>query len=282
MADTPTSDTQAVITAARQGAKAQLIATVGSKQWWLVPGIAAYASRIEAVETEKAAETPARKRGSVTVFDAASFSQVLDANGDVGDATIYVDRDPGSPSIVAVLNGHGIEGPGWGDFRVQIEFRETPQWAKWKAINGKMLAQADFAEFIEENAEDITTPSGAEMLEIATYLDATRTVNFRSGIRLPSGQIQFQNMESIEAKVSAGQFAIPETFELGIAPFLGVPIYKVPVRFRYRLQDGKLTLGVKLQRVESMMVDILNDVVGAIERSAEVPLLEGLPPAALA
>ena len=107
-------------------------------------------------------------------------------------------------------------------------------------------------------------------------------MNFRSGIRLPSGQIQFQNMESIEAKVSAGQFAIPETFELGIAPFLGVPIYKVPVRFRYRLQDGKLTLGVKLQRVESMMVDILNDVVGAIERSAEVPLLEGLPPAALA
>lgn len=272
---------QAVIDAARQGAVPTKLAEVGAKAWWLIPGTGEEASKIEAVETEAAAAKPARKRGRVTVFDAASFNLVLAANADAGDATIYIDRNPEKPSVVAVLNGNGNAGPGWSDFRIAIEFRQTPQWAKWKAIDGKMLPQVQFAEFIEDNLEDIASPTGATMLEIATYLEATRTVNFRSGVRLPSGAIQFQNMENIEAKVSAAQIEVPENFTLGIAPIFGLPSYQVPARFRYRLQDGKLTLGIKLQRVETMMVDIINDVVEHLEKADGVAIVDGLPPATL-
>ncbi len=271
---------QAVIDAARAGAAPTKLAEIGATQWWMLPGVGGAASEIKRVETDGALGRPLRKRGDVTVFDAASFNQVLADNGDAGDIAIYIDRNPDKPSVVAVLNGNGKAGPGWGDFRAAIAFRATPEWAKWRGIDGKMLPQVQFAEFIEDNVDDIADPTGATMLEIATYLEATRSVNFRSGIRLSSGAIQFQNAEAIDAKVGAGQIAIPETFTLGIAPIFGLPSYKVPARFRYRIQEGKLTLGVKLQRVESMMTQILEDVISKIERGANVSVMDGLPPAA--
>lgn len=270
----------AVIEAAHAGAVPTKLTEVGAKTWWLIPGVGGSPSRVEAIDAETAEGAPARKRGRVVVFDAPSFNRILADNEGAGDISIYIDRNPEKPAVVAVLNGNGKTGPGWADFRVSIEFRQTPQWAKWKAIDGKMMPQVQFAEFIEDNLEDISVPNGATMLEIATYLEATRTVNFRSGIRLPSGQIQFQNMENIEAKVSAAQIEVPETFTLGIAPIFGLPAYQVPARFRYRLQDGKLTLGIKLQRIETMMIDIINDVVSHLETSGAT-VLDGLPPAAV-
>jgi len=244
-----------------------------------IPGHGAIAGKIESVDLSTTLPKPARKRGVITVFDAASFNQVIADNSDAGDISIYIDRDVTNPAVVAILNGNGKNGPGWSDMRVKIAFRKTPQWVKWQAIDGKMLPQVDFAEFVENNLEDIADPPKADFLEIVTYLQATRSVDFKSGIRLSSGAVQFQNLESLDAKVGAGQIAVPETFTLGIAPLFGIPPYRVPVRFRYRLSEGKLSLGIKLQRVEDMMRQILEDIIAKIERGANVSVLDGLPPA---
>lgn len=270
---------QAVIDTARAGAAPTTLATVGKIQHVLVPGHANFASAVVPLDLETGLDKPVRKRGRVTVFDAASFNQVIKDNSDAGNIAIYFDRNPDKPAVVAVLNGNGATGPGWGDFRANIEFRPTPQWTKWKARDGKMSPQSEFAEFIEDNIEDIADPAGATMLEIATYLETTRTVNFRSGLRLSSGAIQFQHAQDDVAKVGAGTIDVPETFKLGIAPVFGLPSYVVPARFRWRLTDGKLTLGFKLQRVETMMAQIIEDVIGKIERGANVSVLDGLPPA---
>lgn len=269
---------QAVIDAARTVNKTETLFTGDRLTRYFIPGFGEHASRIESIDRETGSDTPFRKRGTVTVFDAASFNMVLADNADSGDIAIYIDRNPKAPAVVAVLNGNGKDGPGWGDFRAQIEFRQTPQWGKWVGIDGKLLPQTAFAEFIEDNMEDIADPAGARMLEIATYLEATRTVNFKSGIRLSSGEIQFQNLENMDAKVGAGSIAIPETITLGLAPLQGSPLFKIPARFRYRLSDGKLTLGIKLQRIEDLMRDVVEDVVAKIERGANVSVIEGRAP----
>ena len=269
---------QAVIDAARAVSAPTEIGGNETFRTYFIPGFGNHPSRIESVDLETGLKGPLRKRGTVTVFDAASFNMVLADNAGAGDVAIYIDRNPIRPAVVALLNGHGKGGPGWGDFRAQIEFRKTPQWEKWTSIDGKLLPQTAFAEFIEDNMEDIAEPVGARMLEIATYLEATRTVNFKSGIRLSSGEIQFQNLENLDAKVGAGAIAIPETIVLGLAPLQGSPLFRVPARFRYRLSDGKLTLGVKLQRIEDLMRDVLDDVVAKIERGANVSMIEGRAP----
>lgn len=272
------SNMQAVIDAARAAGKTELLFESDRDRLYFVPGFGGHGSRIESVNLELGSDVPFRKRGTVTVFDAASLNMVLADNNDSGNIAIYIDRNPTKPAVVAVLNGHGKDGAGWGDFRAQIEFRKTPQWEKWTGIDGKLLPQATFAEFIEDNMEDIADPAGARMLEIATYLEATRTVNFKSGIRLSSGEIQFQNLENLDAKVGAGTIAIPETITLGLAPLQGSPLFRVPARFRYRLIEGKLTLGVKLQRIEDLMRDVLEDVVAKIERGTNVSVIEGRAP----
>jgi uncharacterized protein YfdQ (DUF2303 family) len=269
----------AIIDAARQGAVPTKLAEADGVAFWLVPGISDHPSTIQQVDGRKNAPSPLRKTGRVVVFDAASFNQVIADNSDAGNVAIYLDRNPDKPSVVAVLNGNGKTGAGWADFRADISFRQTPQWAKWKALDGKMVGQATFAEFIEDNLEDIAEPSGATMLEIATYLEVARSVSFKSALRLTSGVVQFKHDTDDSAKVSANTIDVPQEFALGIAPIFGLPNYRVPARFRYRLTDGKLTLGFKLQRVETMMAQIIEDVISKIERGANVSVMDGLPPA---
>src|SRR5262249_31842163 len=158
-------------------------------------------------------------------------------------------------------------------------FQPTPQWAKWRGLDGRMLAQEAFAEFIEENAVDVVTPPKAELLEIAQSLDIRRTVNFRSAIRLSSGAIRFAHAQDDVAQVGPGEVAVPAELVLGLAPCTGLASYRVPARFRYRLTNGKLTLGFKLQRVEDLIGQIVAEVVAKIERGGSLTVLEGPAPA---
>lgn len=280
---------QAVIDAARKGVVATKVETIGKFGLYAVPGKDGVA--LQTISLETGLPEPVRKRGEVQVFDAASLNEILAANHDAGNITIYINRDVNTPSIVAVMNGNGELGAGWGDFRAEIVFRFTPQWLKWKAIDGKMLAQLAFAEFIEDNLGDIVTPTGADMLEIAQDLSAKRSADFKSNVRLADGRIQFQNVENMEAQVGPGQIAIPTSLTLGLAPVYGLPPFKIDARFRYRIDGGKLLLGIKLQRVEDIMSAVVNDMVvgtvGAegrtavkgIEAPAGAVMVEGLAPA---
>ena len=264
------SDMQAVIDAVRAGA--DLVTVPTTTDAILAPTVQ------EVHDLEHFHPKPRRKHGAVNVFDPASFNMVVNDNGDAGDVTIYVDRNPLFPSIVAVMNGHGKNGPGWGDFQVHLVFRQTPQWKRWKEIDGKLLPQVAFAEFVEDNLADIAEPPGAAMLEIATYLHATRGVDFKSALRLSNGQVQLQNIESMDAKVGSGLVAIPEQIELALAPFQGSALFRVPTRFRYRIQEAKLHLGIKMQRIEDMMRDVIDDVIARIERGTNISIVEGTGP----
>lgn len=264
-----------LIDAIRAGAAPVLAHETPLRKLFLVPGHGGQAARTIEVSTDVGL-TPLRKRGRVVVFDAASFNQVLKDNADAGDIAIYMNRDPACPSVVAVMNGNGQGGPGWGDFRCELEFRQTPQWQKWCGIDGKLMQQVPFAEFLEENMEDVTEPPGAQLLEIATYLSVVRTVHFKAGVKLHDGLVHLQHEESDEVK--AGTVKLPEEFKLGIKPMLGLASYVVPGRLRYRISDRKLYLGIKLNRIEDLMGKIVEDVISKIERGANISVLDGLPP----
>lgn len=225
---------------------------------------------LETVDLDRFNAAPFRKKGSVMVFDAESMNKLLVDNAIPDATTIYVNPDADKPAIVAVINGSGKAGPGFGDFRISMGFRSTPQWTKWKGIDGQMLPQETFAEFVEDNLADIATPDGATMMEIVTYLQATRSVDFRSGIKLDNGAVQFTNNESVDATVGAGNLAVPDSFEIALSPVFGVAPFKVPARFRYRIVERKLKLGFKLQRIEDVMATIIKDI------EAEIVLPEGV------
>lgn len=216
-------------------------------------------------------DAPRRKIGTVKVFNVQSLNSFIAHNKDAGNIVIYCDSNTHAPMITAVLNDNGDTGPGKRDFRCVVEFRKTPEWIKWLNIDGKYLPQVDFAEFVEENMADIAEPLGAQMLEICTYLDATRSVDFKSAINLSNGNIQFTNVENINASVSSSQIAVPTEFTLGIAPIQGSPRFSIKARFRYRLVEGKLKLGLKLLRTEEVMAEVFDMAVADIVRTDGEP-----------
>jgi uncharacterized protein YfdQ (DUF2303 family) len=266
-----------LIAAIQSGVRPQLMLDMNGVQWWSLPSNDGGA-QVERINYKNEGDTPTRKTGTVTVFDAASFNMVIADNKDAGACSIYIDRNPLSPKVTAVMNGHGKEGAGWGDFRCHLEFRPTPQWQKWRVNDGKMLSQVEFAEFLEQNMEDVAEPPGAELLELCTQLQIIRTVNFRSKVTLSSGAMRFMHDQDDQASVGAGEVQVPTDIMLGIAPIFGLPSYKIPARLRYRLTGGKLTLGYKLQRIEATLGTILEDVIEKIEKGTNISMLAGTPP----
>ena len=78
------------------------------------------------------------------------------------------------------------------------------------------------------------------------------------------------NNEDIQASVGAGNIAVPDVFEIALSPIFGVAPFKVPARFRYRIEDRKLKLGFRLQRIEDVMMQVIRDI------EAEIVLPDGV------
>ena len=139
----------------------------------------------------------------------------------------------------------------WCKHRVIYRCPQTPEWKRWSNNSGVSMNQQVFARFIEDAVPDITEPAGAEMLEIASSLQAHNKVNFRQAIRLDNGETQFTYEENIEGKAGAkGQLKITQIIKIGIRLFEGGPGYEVEARFRYSIKDGNLAMWYDLVRPE--------------------------------
>ncbi len=150
------------------------------------------------------------------------------------------------------------------------------EWQRWNAINGKQMAQADFARFIEENREDVVTPDGATMLELAKTLDAKSKVTFKSSVRLDNGNtdLAFKDETTASGGID-GKVAIPNEIEIGIPVFYGGDRYKIKALFRYRIVDGKLVLWIDLHRIKHVRDAAFGDVIEAVKNGCDgVPVYE--------
>lgn len=231
---------------------------------------------------------PARKRGTVYADDVASFARYYGKHAD-GSSEVFADI--GAWSITAVLDAHNsdgsyqhgseLDGARWQEHRLVLKLAVTPEWATWTGANGKMSPQVTFAEFIEDHITDIAADgpcTGADLLEMAQQFQAHTKVQFSSGSRLSSGETQFTYAETIEAKAGQrGNITIPGAFELAIRVFEDLDPYRVKARFRYRLNDGALLLGYRLNDPERIVRDAVDLVIAKAEEATGVTIMRGRP-----
>lgn len=270
-----TGDAQAVIDAATRAAGAM---PVDPERGRFVAFSVPAGGDVEVVDldalADKHRDTPKRKAGAYAVHDALSFIAYLGKHGT--DAT-EVWADAAGCRIVGVLDAHGSQDAGWGGHRVTFAVQHTEAWRAWTALDGKLIEQAALAEHLENRAVDIVRPSAATMLEVAETFQATIGVNFESSKLLSSGERQFLYRETVDSKAGrAGQLEIPKDFDLALTPFEGASMYKVKARFRYRITDGALRVGYKLERPTDVIREAFSDVVTIIEGAVEAPVLRGV------
>jgi uncharacterized protein YfdQ (DUF2303 family) len=227
---------------------------------------------------EKYALAPRRPRGVSTVIDVDSFA-VLWAKHSDSYSEVFADqlRD----EIVGVLNadvGAG-EDAGFRDHRIQLALRSTVAWRVWLDFAGKWHNQIEFAEFIEDRLGDITNPSGADVMELATSLEATSSGSFKSAVSLSSGSRTLQFEETVQAKAGqTGQLEIPKEIEIAISPYEGVDPYRVTCRFRYRIRNGTLSLGLWIDRPEDVVKAAFDGIVDELAQATGTTVLRGTPP----
>lgn len=236
-------------------------------------------ARLELIDlhVEEQEEAPRRKRERVEVYTADSLvAYVVKHNRGDGSAVMFADHE--RAEVVAILNAPTEESAGWSDHRATLKLRLTPEWVRWTKFNGAMLGQVDFAELIEQGIPEIAAPPAAELLELAQTFEAAQSAEFRSATRLDSGERVFQFSESIDARAGRnGQLTIPPEFTLALRPFEGTEARAVIARLRYRLRDGKLTLGYFLDRPDVVLRNAFEELLDRIAAGTGIAPYFGTP-----
>lgn len=235
--------------------------------------------------TEPAMATPMRARGEVLVHNAASFAGAVTQRQaeELGAPVIYADEE--HLALVAVLNDDYGLGAGWRDYRVRLVLKRSPEWSAWRALDrataeGRLSGQEDFAEFVEDHLGDVVEPAAADMLEMAQTFHATVSSKFRQGARLRDGRRQVSFEEDIDAKAGeTGEMVLPGTVRLRLRLFVGGGPVDTTARLRYRLREGRLGLGFKLDQPDDLeRMSFRESVVAGVEEALSLVALAGVAP----
>jgi len=222
---------------------------------------------------------PRRPTGLFTVRTAQSLIDYVTKHG-MDETEAWADVD--GIRLTAVINAHqGYDLPaGWGDHQAVLQLQHSDEWTRWTSIDGDLVPQTEFAEFIEQRTVDFFEPAGADILELAQSFQASRSGRFESSQRLTSGETTLVWKDDVAATAGrSGQIAIPDVVELVLRPFTGADAFKVRARFRYRISDGRLLLGFALERPADVIATAFDDVVEKVrEGLPNVPVYLGPQP----
>lgn len=231
--------------------------------------------------SDERGDYPRMVERKVTVLDVDSFLDYLGryssdgmTQGGMPGGSLEVWADIDSQKVLGILDG--IDG--WRRHTATLSLALSREWKEWTKIDGQLYPQADFAQFIEDHLSTIGEPAGALLLDVCQTLEATKNANFRSQQILANGQRQFVYEESVEAKAGQkGTLAVPTELTLVLRPFQGSDPVAVKARFRYRLSEGVLRMGVHLDEPALVLERAFDRVVDEVQAGVPVHVNHGRP-----
>jgi uncharacterized protein YfdQ (DUF2303 family) len=235
--------------------------------------------RVDVLDLERHLVEPQRTRGTVTVHDPGDFINVVNRLSNVDHTTVWANVDNGT--ITAVVNDHATwDQPGWRDHTIQLQLQADEDWQAWMALNGKLVDQARFAEFIEDVAHTVVEPDNATMLEVASTMVAKREVEFSQSHRLQTGDVQLRFEETTKANAGVkGDMEIPEQILVQLSPWRGVEPARIDGRLRFSIRGGQLAIGYKLIRPDAFRDEVFAGLVETVRSGLDtVPIYRGTPP----
>lgn len=229
------------------------------------------------------ADTPEFIHRRVTVRDVDSLIDYLTRNTDnladvgtgnthgTGELELWADID--QRRITAIIDGLN----GLREHTATLQLRLSREWTEWAAIDGKLLGQAEFAQFLEDHLSTIAEPDGGTLLDVAQTLQATTSTAFKQQAILANGQRQFRFEETVEARAGqSGELKIPSELTLVLRPFQGSEGVGIAARFRFQIREGRLSLGIKLAEPDRVLEEAFNLIVATVQNEVPVHINHGI------
>ena len=141
------------------------------------------------------------------------------------------------------------------------------EWQTWTMASGQLMSHVAFATFLEENAVDIKSPVGADLLELCRDLQVVQNVNFGSSVRM--GDVTNIEYKKDSDAASKGSIALPQTIMLSIPVYFGEAPVAIQAFMRRQIEDGKLRLGVQLSRAENVRQEEFHRIVDEVKASVD-------------
>lgn len=229
---------------------------------------------------------PERKTGTAQVDTLGSFIDLTNRHK-TADSAIFADTNWKAPSLTAVIDYHAVEGTDaqWLKHRVHYAFPLSEQWKTWVAQNGKPMAQADFAQFIEDNIADLSSPEALEVTDYEAKF-ATKIATPSELVALSRGlavRVESKAVSSVVLQSGEGEIVwdevhqgadgkklkVPGLFMLQIPLFHMGETQRVPVRLRYRIREGSTVWFYQIYRPDVAVTErVLEDYEDATAKTS--------------
>jgi uncharacterized protein YfdQ (DUF2303 family) len=200
---------------------------------------------------------PNRVKQRVTLLNVPSFVEYVNRFATAA-TTVFANETTGNYD--ASLDFHDPGTRGTLEHSAAYACPQSEQWKAWVGDNGEWFEQIEFSEFLEQNLREIIEPPGAVFMQVALELQVHKSAQFASDVRLDNGQTKFRYEETVRGSTKAGDIEIPSEFTLRLPVFVDGKSHELKARFRYRMVEGKLTLGYQLIR----HMDVWNIAVKAV------------------
>jgi uncharacterized protein YfdQ (DUF2303 family) len=230
---------------------------------------------LKITDVEAFLEAPIGKTGKTKHRTADSFNRYVNTHKTPGTA-IYADIETGE--IEAFLDDHApADGdPGWGRHRAELTVTHSREWNYWVDKDGEWQNQTDFAAFIEEGLPDVISPSGADLLELATSFQAKSGASFSTAVRLGNGETQLTYIEEIQGTAGrSGQMTIPDEVVVALRVYEGLTPQHVTAKFRYRVNGGHLAIRLQFLRIDEVQDEAFRNVLAAVATATDIEPYEG-------
>jgi len=158
----------------------------------------------------------------------------------------------GQNRIVAILDyhGHARTGdadravPGRAAHKVTLLCPFDLDYAAWKKIFDKPMAQGEFGNVLEDLIHTVHEPPLADLQEAIDSLQIDKSVRFQSRVNRRNGNVTFA-YEEVEEGSSAsngqgGSVSLPEVVKIVTPIFQGGKPVELVAKLRYRLEKGQV------------------------------------------
>lgn len=195
------------------------------------------------------------------------------------DATV-VFADLAGNRMTAIIDYHAaaVEGVSKPDYNAHRATHPCPwslDWARWRAIDGKDMKQAELGRFLEEMLHTIASPDGAGLLEIAAELKVDRAVKFKAGTRLQNGTVSLAYEEEDTTSGKNGKITIPDLITVVAPVFMGGDAASFKARLRYNINRGDLTFKIDIMNRVDGEQQAFQGVVDHVRSATSQPVFYG-------